>query len=177
MQWPGASLCLRDATRGICTQTVQETRLAVGDVADVVGFAGAENSTSVLTNSVFRKAAAGAPPAAEPVTAEQAILGKYNSELIQIDGQLIGRDLAFSDTTLLLSSGKFIFTAVLPQSLSGPEAATWENGSKLRLTGICSVQFDAQLSVLKDGAAVPKSFRVLMRSPRDVTVLQRPSDR
>ena len=174
-QWPGASLCIRDTTRGLCAQTVQDTHLAIGDVADVVGFAGAENSTSVLTNAVFTRADSGVPVAAEPVTAEQALLGKHNSELVQIDGELIGRDLASSDTTLMLTSGKFIFTAVLPQSLAGPEASAWKNGSKLRITGICSVQFNAQLSVLKDGIAVPESFRVLMRSPGDVVVVQEPS--
>jgi len=175
MQWPGVSLCIRDATRGICAQTDQDTRVAVSDVADVVGFAGAENSTAVLTNAVFRKAGSGSPVQAESITADQAMLGKNNSELIQVDGQLIGRDLASSDATLLLTSGNFFFTAVLPKSLAGPEASTWANGSRLRITGICSVQFDAQLSVLKDGAAVPKSFRVLMRSPGDVAVLEGPS--
>jgi diguanylate cyclase (GGDEF)-like protein len=175
MQWPGVSLCIRDATRGICARTVQSTRLALGDVADVAGFAGAENSTSVLADAVFRKAESAAPVPAEPISAAQAMLGKHNSELIQIDGELIGRDLASSDTTLMLTSGNFIFTAVLPQSLAGPEADAWKNGSRLRLTGICSVEFDPQLSVLKDGIAVPKSFRVLMRSTADVVVLRKPS--
>jgi diguanylate cyclase (GGDEF)-like protein len=44
----------------------------------------------------------------------------------------------------------------------------------LRVTGICSVSIDVQNNV-RAGVAVTKSFRVLMRSPADVTVLERPS--
>lgn len=174
MQWPGASLCIRDASGGICAQTVQDTRLAVGDVADVAGFAGAENSTAALTNALFKRVESGVPVAAEPLTPEQALLGKHNSELVEVQGQLIGRDLASSDTTLMLTSGKFIFNAVLPKGIAGPETVAWRNGSILRIAGICSVQFDPQLSVLKDGVAVPSSFRILMRSPQDVVVVHKP---
>lgn len=175
MQLPGSSLCIRDATGGLCAQTAQDTRLAPGDVADVVGFAGSENSTSVLTDAVFRKAGGGVPVAAQPVSAEQVLRGKHNSELIQVDGQLIGTDEVASDTELILASGNLIFTAVLPRGLTGPEVRAWKTGSQLRTTGICSVQYDPRMSVLKDGVAVPKSFKVLMGSPADVAVLEGPS--
>jgi diguanylate cyclase (GGDEF)-like protein len=175
MQWPGTSLCIRDETRGICVQTLQQTHFSVGDTVDLVGFSEVDNSTSILTDAVFKKVASGAPVTAEPVAAEQALLNKHNSELVQIDGELIGRDLATSNTTLMLTSGKFIFTAVLPQNQAGRDATVWKNGSRLRLTGVCSIQFDPQLSVSEEGVTVPKSFKVLLRSPGDVVVLQRPS--
>jgi diguanylate cyclase (GGDEF)-like protein len=146
----------------------------VGDDVDLVGFAGTENNTSILTDAVFRSAGASGPVVAAPVTPEQALLGKHDSELIQIDGQLIGEDLASSDTTLLLTSGKNIFTAILPRNLAEPDSSAWKIGSVLRVTGICSVQLDA-VSKVREGAAVPKSFRVFMRSPQDVAVLQGPS--
>jgi len=177
MQWPGASLCIRDETRGICAQTIQDTPLAVGDEADVAGFSAVENSTFVLTDAVFRRVESGQPIAAVPVTTDQTLLAKQNSELIQIEGQLIGRDPSSSDTTLILTSGKFIFTAVLPKNLAGPETDAWKIGSVLRITGVCSMQFDERQSVLNDGMAMPKptSLRVLMRSPSDILVLQKAS--
>ncbi len=174
LQWPGSLLCVRDATRGICAQTPQQTHVAVGDDVDVVGFAEAEDSAPVLTEAEFRSAGTSGPLAALPVTAEQALFGKHDSELIQIEGQLIGKDLASSDTTLLVSSGKTIFTALLPKDLAGAEAGTWRIGSVLRITGICSVRLDAQKSAIGEGMAVPKAIRVLMRSPRDVAVLESP---
>jgi len=120
MLWPGASLCIRDSTRGICAQTAQDTHLDPGDMVDVVGFAGAEESTSALTDAVYRSVAAEAPVSAQPVTAVQALTGKQDSELIQVDGMLIGRDLASSDAKLMLTSGDLIFTAVLPKAWRGP---------------------------------------------------------
>jgi hypothetical protein len=151
--------------------------LRVGELIDIAGFARAEGSTPALTDAVFISTGSdvAAPVTALPVTAEQALLGSHESQLVQIEGQLISRDLASADTTLLLSSGRYIFKAVLPRGLGGPETVTWKNGSVLRLTGICSVQLDAQRSVLGIGTAVPTSFRILMRSPADVAVLQKPS--
>jgi len=175
LQWPGSTLCISDDADAICAQTSQSDRIDIGDVADVVGFVGAENSTTVITSGVFQKVGSGSPVLGYNTTAGQAMLGKLDSHLIEINGRLIGRDFSSSDTTLLLSSGSFIFTAVLPKALTTIRDDTWETGSILRIAGICSVQFDPKLSVRKDGAAVPRSFRVLMRSPADVIVIQQAS--
>jgi diguanylate cyclase (GGDEF)-like protein len=174
LQWPGLSLCIRDATRGICMQTDQDIPLDLGRVVDVAGFVGTENNEPVLTDAVFESTRGSQPIAAQPTTADEALSGKRDSELIQIEGQLIGYDLTSSDTTLLLSSGKTLFPAILPKSLAGPEASPWKIGSRLRVTGICSVRIDAQ-SHVREGIAVTKSFRVLMRSPGDAVVLEQPS--
>ena len=177
LQWPGASVCLWDAPEGICAQTGQATQLPNGDLIDLVGFASAEGSAPVLADAVFRIAGSGPAvlvPAA-PAKAEDVLKGGYESRLIQIDGQLVSRDLSAPDTTLLISSGKSIFKAILPKALGDAESTTWKTGSILRITGICSVQLDEQRSVLDIGTAVPKSFRILMRDPADVIVLQKPS--
>jgi diguanylate cyclase (GGDEF)-like protein len=174
LQWPGLALCIRDATRGICMQTDQHTPLDLGGVVDVAGFVGTANNEPVITDAVFKSTGSSQPVAAQPTTADEALIGKRDSELIQIEGQLIGYDLTSSDTTLLLSSGKTLFPAILPKSLAGSEASPWKIGSRLQVTGICSVRIDAQ-SHVREGIAVTKSFRVLMRSPRDVVILERPS--
>jgi diguanylate cyclase (GGDEF)-like protein len=147
----------------------------LGDEVDVAGFTGISGSAPILRDAVFRSVAAGSAVAAEPVTAEQALLDKHDSELIQIDGRLIGKDVGDSGTTLLLTAGKNIFTAILPKGQAAPQANAWEIGSVLRVTGICSVGLDAQRSAIGEGVAVPKSFRVLMRFPQDALILQRPS--
>jgi diguanylate cyclase (GGDEF)-like protein len=177
LQWPGALVCVRDATQGICAQTSQQTRLVNGELIDIAGFARAEGNAPVLMDAIFRRAEDGpaAPVLAEPVIAEQVLLGKHESQLIQIDGQLVSRDPASADTTLLLTSGKRGFTAILPEGLGGPETTAWENGSVLRITGICSVQIDAQRTGVGLAEIPPKTFRVLMRSPVDVVVIKRAS--
>ena len=174
LQWPGSSLCIQDANRGICVQTAQDSSFALGDLIDIVGFAGTNNNEPALTDAVAKSAGKGAQIEAVPVSVDQALQGNHDSDLIQIDGQLIGGDMASSDMNLLLTSGNTVFAAVLPKSLLGAQANPWKVGSKLRVTGICSVQIDTR-SHVREGIAVTKSFRVLMRSPADVAVLEGPS--
>jgi diguanylate cyclase (GGDEF)-like protein len=174
LQWPGSSLCIRDATRGICAQTTQANPVAVGDQVDVAGFLQTDNRVPVLTDAVFRDAGNQRPAAPQPATADKILSGGFISELVQIDGQLIGYDLASSDVTLQLASGDTLFPVVLPKNLAGPRASAWRIGSKLRITGICSAALDTQTNV-RAGVAVTKSFRILMRSPADVAILEQPS--
>jgi diguanylate cyclase (GGDEF)-like protein len=174
LQWPGSSLCIRDATGGICAQTAQNTPLAAGDLIDIAGFAGTEDNKPVLTDAVFKFAGKGGPVAAKPVSVEEALRGNHDSDLVQMDGLLIGEDQATSSMNLILTSGNTIYAAILPKGMKGTDASLWKTGSKLRVTGICSVQIDAR-SRVREGVTVTKSFRILMRSPQDVIVLKGPS--
>jgi hypothetical protein len=130
LQWPGSLLCIRDATRGICAQTTQTTPVAMGDLVDVAGFVETDNNAPVVTDAVFRSAGNNRPVASQPATADKILGGGFGSELIQIDGQLIGYDLASSDATLQLSSGDTLFPAILPKSLAGaPSSAPGRSGA------------------------------------------------
>jgi diguanylate cyclase (GGDEF)-like protein len=174
LQWPGSLLCVRDATRGICAQTSQATPVAAGTLVDLAGFVETDNSAPAITDAVFRPAGNSRPIAPQPATANKILGGGFSSELIQVDGLLIGYDLASSDATLQLSSGDTLFPAILPKSLAGSEVRAWRIGSRLRITGICSHNIDVENQV-RAGVAVTKSFRLLMRSPADVVLLERPS--
>jgi diguanylate cyclase (GGDEF)-like protein len=50
-----------------------------------------------------------------------------------------------------------------------------EAGSVLSLTGICSVQSRARDSLLQENFSLPQSFRIMLRSPGDIVVIERPS--
>jgi diguanylate cyclase (GGDEF)-like protein len=175
LQWPGSMLCIRDATRGVCAQTTQATPVAAGDLVDVAGFVVTDDNAPVIIDAVFQIAGTNRPVAPRPATADKILDGGFSSELIQIDGRLIGYDLTSSDAILQLSSGDALFPAILPKSLVGSKASAWKIGSRLRVTGICSVRIVDVQSNVRAGVAVTKSFRVLMRSPSDVTILERPS--
>ena len=175
LQRPGQSLCIQDAKDGLCVQTAQETPLAMGDVVDVVGFPAANQYTPTMTDAVFRRMSAAGPVAATPITAEQALRGDHDSGLVQIEGRLIGLDRAAQDPALVLSSGNIVFPAVLPNEGPSHSLPAWKEGSKLRITGICSVQTDSRATVMGEGSTHPQSFRVLLRSTGDVIVLETPS--
>jgi signal transduction histidine kinase/DNA-binding response OmpR family regulator len=175
LQRPGQSLCIQDAKDGLCVQTAQDTPLAMGDVVDVVGFPAANQYTPTMTDAVFRRMSAAGPVAATLITAEQALRGDHDAGLVQIEGRLIGLDRAAHDPALVLSSGNIVFPAVLPSEGPAHSIPAWREGSKLRITGICSVQTDAKVTTAGEGSTPPQSFRVLLRSTRDVTVLESPS--
>jgi signal transduction histidine kinase/CheY-like chemotaxis protein len=175
LQWPGRSLCIADASQGLCVATAQTTPLKLGEMVDVAGFAAIGQYKPTLTDATFRVAGSGQPVTPDSITGEQAFRGDHDSQLVRIQGQLIGRDLAAKNPTLVLSSGNFVFTAVLPGDGNGGEVKAWREGSKLGLTGICSVQADAEEAAQREGATLPKAFRILLRSPADVAVIEHPS--
>src|ERR1035441_9268175 len=94
LQRPGRSLCIQDASEGLCVQTAQNTPITLGDVADVVGFPAANQYAPTMTDAVFRWTSAAGPVAATPITAEQALRGDHARALTQIEGRLIGVEQA-----------------------------------------------------------------------------------
>jgi signal transduction histidine kinase/DNA-binding response OmpR family regulator len=175
LQRPGQSLCIQDASQGLCVQTAQKTPLAIGDVADVVGFPAANQYAPTMTDAIFRWTSAAEPVAATSITAEQALRGEYDSGLIQVEGRLIGVEQADKEPALVVSSGSVVFPAMLPDDGLSQSLPAWKEGSKLRLTGICAVQADSRRTIMGEGATHARSFRVMLRSPADVTVLETPS--
>jgi len=178
LEYPGSLVCIRDATHGLCAHTSQQTAIAVGDVADVVGFAESGGASPQLDEAVFRAAKASVedslPVAPVDVTPSQALYGPHDSEPIRIEGRVIGRDLAAAETTLVLAADGFVFPVVLPKSMAN-SVDQWKSGSRLRVTGVCAIQIDTARTGREGGAAVRQSFKVLLRSPGDVELVERPS--
>ena len=165
----------RRAARHLRGDKPEKISAGLGDLVDVAGFVETDNHIPVITNAVFRSVENNNPAKAPlPLTADKVLDGGFGSELIQIDGLLIGYDLASSDAVLQLSSGDILFSAILPKGLAGSHVHAWKVGSRLRITGISSVSVDVQNNV-RAGVAAPKSFRILMRSPADVVLFERPS--
>jgi PAS domain S-box-containing protein len=175
LRWPGQWLFIQDGAQGLFIPTFQKTPLKLGEVVEVVGFPAMGEYTLMLEDAVFKPEGPGPAIAAAPVTAPDAMKGDYDAKLIQIQARLVNKDLTSENPTLVMSSGGMLFLAVLPRGTKAADVASWRVGSELRLTGVCSVQVDKYLSAQREGAAQPESFRVLVRSPQDVVVLQKPS--
>jgi PAS domain S-box-containing protein len=99
------------------------------------------------------------------VTAEQAIDGSQDADLIQIRARLVEVSRRPGQQFLVLQAGKINFGAEI--EAAGQHSRLAEPGSLLQLTGICSVQVDENRE--------PNGFLLLLRSPQDVVVLERPS--
>ena len=122
LQWPGRSLCIQDATRGLCAQTAETTPLGVGDLVDVAGFPGGGGFAPTMTDATSRLAGAGQLILPAPVTAAQALRGDHDSALVQVEGQLIGQDHTGVEPTLAILSGNTLFAGVLPRTMTGDAA-------------------------------------------------------
>jgi PAS domain S-box-containing protein len=175
LQWPGRWLYIQDGPQGLFIPTHQQTPLKLGDVVDAVGFPAMGEYSAMLEDAIFKPRGSGETIVAPPVTTQEAMKGAYDAKLVQIQGRLVNRDLSSEYPTLVMSSGGMLFFAVLPSGTKAEALAPWRVGSELQLTGICSVRVEKYLSAQQEGAALPMSFRVLLRSPQDVVMLQEPS--
>lgn len=173
--WPGRTLCIDDGTEGLCAQTTQATPVAPGTQVDLAGYTTLDGFNPGLTDAVFRPAAGFHLVTPVSISPTQALAGSHDSELVQIDGQLIGRDFASNDTVLLLAAGRSVFRAVLPTTLARNSLAHIPIGSSLRVTGICSTQIDPNNTLEGYGAAQASRFWILLRSAPDVAILRTPS--
>ncbi len=173
--WPGRLLCIQDAAQGLCVQTAQRAALAPGELADVVGFPMVGEFSPTLSDAIYRGAGGRRPVPTLSLTADQVVRGDHDAELVQLEGELIGSDRAAQDPTMMISSGKFLFPVVLLRHSGAQALPAWQEGSVLRITGISSVQSDSNTSMLRENFSIPTSFRIMLRSPRDVVVLHAPS--
>jgi signal transduction histidine kinase/CheY-like chemotaxis protein len=176
LAWPGRLLCIQDHLHGLCAQTDQTTPLRPGELADVIGFPIIGAFTPSLTRATYRAAGYRQPVPAVAVTAAQALRGDHDAELVEIQGQLIGQDESASDPTIVLASGKFVFSAVLPAQSPEQRLPAWKKGTTFKIVGICAVKDGTdRAGTGGDGFSIAASFRILLRSAQDVVVIKSPS--
>jgi diguanylate cyclase (GGDEF)-like protein len=176
LSWPGHSICIQDDTGGVCGQTQQTTKTDPGTSVDVIGFTSVGGLKPALLDAGFLPDSGTGRVAAIPITPEQALDGRYDSELVQMDGRLVGRNLGpHGSSALILSSGPSVFLVYLPSEQHDPHFDAIQNGSLLRITGICSVQVDSEATTRGNGFTQIERFSILLQSPASIVVLQRPS--
>ena len=156
-------------------QTAQTNSLKVGELADIIGFPVAGAFTPTLHDATYLSSGEGQVVPTPVLTAEEAAKGDHDAELIQIEGLYIGEDKAAKDRTFIVSAGRQFFSVLRPKLSSAEMPALWQPGSILRITGICSVDSDEVQAKPHERFSAAKSFRIIMRSDRDVLVVSKPS--
>ena len=166
LQKPGEGLFLKDAEQGLWVATKQPTRLSPGDEIEVLGFPAHGAYSPILEDAVFHALRKNVPASPTRVTIEKALEGNYDADLIQLEAQLIDQRHNGNETVLLLRKEDFVFRATVEQNSAQPLPDLVPN-SRLMVTGVCQVQMGDQ--------RWPQSFRLLLRGPEDIAVLERPS--
>ena len=176
-------LCIRDqdaalliylgmpSTRGL--QDAQPPRsesldsVRVGDLVDVVGFPDRGDYTPVMRDAVFRRIGVGTPPQPASMSAQEALRGDHDADLLRLRAIMLNRTDREGQEVLELQEGDTTFRAEMERPKGAQPLNSLRPGSLLELTGIRWIEADEN--------RVPRAFSLLLRSPADIVVLQRPS--
>jgi signal transduction histidine kinase/DNA-binding response OmpR family regulator len=141
--------------------------LVPGQRVQAVGFADIGDYTPVLKHALFRKLGFAPLPPPQKISAAQAMTGAFDTMRVSMEGTL--RDLRASrgDAALVVEDGGVLFEARLVMELAAHRFDSIQQGSRLRLTGVCSVEVDRDRN--------PQSFDLLLSSPPEITVVSSPS--
>lgn len=167
----GSQVWIRDETSGLHIQTRQSEDLKPGDEIDVLGFVAYGAYSPMLEEAIFKKTGSTQPPA--PLTFTNATTAfDHEDDLVQTVAMLreiqpIVDGYAFSFD--LNGTG---FRATMKWPDTERRRPEWLPGSKVRVTGICSLVHDDVRPMM--GVWQPQSFQLLIRSPADLLVLIAP---
>ena len=153
-----------DESGGLLVRTTESASVRRGDVVEVAGYPSAGALSPELQDALWRKVGTQSLPVPPMIKAEQAASGLHDAELVRMDGVLLEQTRRTEGRVLVLQAQDRIFDACLPAERSGAKAPALRLGSRIRVTGICSVQVDEYRQ--------PRSFRMLLQSPNDVEVLR-----
>ncbi|MBZ5592155.1 MAG: response regulator [Acidobacteriia bacterium] len=169
-QFRGRNLYVSDRSGNLYVETSEASSLQPGDWVEVVGFAGYSNYRPALQDAIYRFKATGPPPHALVIQPNQVLEGKYDSALVTVEARVTAQSTLPHEKLLILNQGKTVFSAFL-EGQSAAKSFTFREGSRLRVTGICVVE--RELGSYE--SLVDSSFKIRLRSARDVVLLETPS--
>jgi len=164
---PGLALFIRDGAQSLRVLTHQNFHVEPGDQIEALGFPSLGEYAPVLQDAIVRRLGRAQPPQALRSTAEILLQGDHDTDLVEVEGDLLSTTQDRRSATLAMKSENRIFSAQIHRPY-GNSVASLEEGSLLRLTGICLVEGG-------NDPSNPLAFRLLLRSPQDVVVLRRPA--
>ena len=167
----GSLVWIRDASSGLRLQTRQNEPLQAGDEIDVLGFPAYGTYSPVLEDAVFRKVGATQPPVARFFTNVMEAFD-HEDDLVQTDALLTAITPVLEGLALNFQFGDTTFKAILKLPEDKRDHPEWLPGSKIRITGICSLIHDDVRPMM--GVWQPQAFQLLIRSPADLVVLTAP---
>jgi len=159
---PSGPTWVQDSTGGVLIQSHPPIALQPRDTVEVDGFAEPGAFSPVMRDATIRRVAGdpiGAPPRLTPA---EILQEGYDSELIQVDADVVDKVGAGAAEAMILRSGDAVFEARMDSGVM----PSLERGALVRLTGISSIAVDDSHDLV-----LPKSFSLLLRTPADVAVL------
>lgn len=168
---PEEGFWIHGASGGTRIYSKENGLLPVGTEVDVFGFLKRGEYGPALEDAVYRKTGQiHIPSAIQLAHATNAL--DHDSDLVQCEAVIQEQWSSRDGVRLKLSDGTTEFPALLRTTNSTLIPRDWAPGSRVRVTGICTVELPTVPT--RPGTWDPQSFQILLRSPTDVTVLQPP---
>jgi signal transduction histidine kinase/CheY-like chemotaxis protein len=135
-----------------------------GDHIEAVGILGSEGLRPVLRESAYRKLGTEKVPEPVRLSAGSPLAVSREGLLVSVEGTLIDCFDRHDRTRLMLQERNSIFEASLDLRPGQTAAEMPELGARLRLQGICRLEYDDSRRI--------RGFSVRLRSPDDVVVVE-----
>lgn len=161
---------VQDTTAGARVEA-DTSGLSLSDQVDVVGYATAGEYSPALTDAVVRIRQHETPIRVQPVKVRNAVDGRFDSQLVSLDGELLSIVSSIDSKTLVLRSEGRTFDAILYLLNSDQSPPPLQEGSTLHLTGICTARLNRS-TIYTLNAKAPVGFTLVIRSPADIRVLK-----
>ena len=167
----GDLLFVRDASGGSIQviETLTHEPVRPGDEIEVSGFPSLGDYNAVMRDSLVRAVGRASRPAPVSITAEEALTGGHDAELVRLRGRLLDRLDTGSEHMLVLQDGAHIFDAVWQTDDRDDwgRTASFRQGSVIDVVGVCLVGIDEASS-----ERAPREFKILLQSPDDVSLVR-----
>ncbi len=165
-RFPLKGIYMTDGSGGLYAESQDGSPIREGDQVEVIGFPAAGDYSPTLKSASFRPTGKHFSPTITPITGRLALKGKFDAQLVNITGTITNYLNHLNQRKLVVESDDHVtFEADLDHSGSSPLHV--EEGSRISLTGICTVKADENGN--------PSAFEVVLRSPQDIRVLSSPT--
>ena len=157
---------VQDATGGAEVVFREQTLLKLGDEIEVTGDAHRRDLSVRIENATKSSITGVVPVPALSITPLQAAMGRYDGMFVEVEGRLDSSSRTGQMVRLKLSGGQQEFYAISNSRETATSFTQLEQGSVLRLRGICLV-----------GSAYTQQklpFALIVRSPDEVEVVSGP---
>ena len=170
---PGSTLVLQEGGKSLRVSTQFEGPLAIGQVVDVTGFPDVTNGSSTLTQSEITPTGKRASLSPLPADFSQLATGGHAFDLVSTEGMVLASVRGATQDEYVLVSNGHLFSAIYrhvdPDILPLPAMKRVPVGSRIRVTGICTMEQGS------NPLGAPVAFYVLLRSFDDIEVVAAPS--
>jgi signal transduction histidine kinase/DNA-binding response OmpR family regulator len=159
---PAGPTWIRDESGGLKISSHNSINLLPGDIVDAAGFAVAGIFSPEIHDALVSRLSAGPPPKPLHLTPDDILAGDHDSELVEVDASLVNEFSSDQERTLLMRARKVVFRVRGDLDLQH-----FENGSILRVTGVCEMHAQKWRGLL-----VPAGFELIVKDSSNIRVLR-----